>query len=131
MFDAINQTNAQLSKLGAPVQKFNALLVSHLEKFAQFQLEAVRSYSDLSLEQLRAALDVNDPADFKSYVSQQNKVATVVGKKLSADTETLLSLSKDFTAEIQKFAQDNVVTLNGLVPAKAAAPKKAPARKSA
>ena len=131
MFDAINQTNAQLSKLGAPVQKFNALLVSHLEKFAQFQLEAVRSYSDLSLEQLRAALDVNNPADLKSYVSQQNKVATVVGKKLSADTETLLSLSKDFTAEIQKFAQDNVVTLNGLVPAKAAAPKKAPARKSA
>lgn len=119
------------SKLAAPVRKFNALVVDHLEKFAQFQIEAARSYSDLSLEQLRAALTVKDAASLKRYVDEQGKVAEALGRKFSADAETLVGLSKDFTVEVQKLAQENVAGLTPSAVAEPAAPTRAPARKSA
>lgn len=125
--EIVTKTNEQVAKLAAPVKKFNALVLDHLEKFVQFQLEAAKSYSDLGLEQLRAALDVKDAESLQTYVSGQQKVVEVVGKKLSSDAETLATLSKDFTVEVQKLAQENVAVL---VPAKAEA-KKPAARRSA
>lgn len=129
MFEEIfEKTNAQLNDLLAPAKKFNALVVDNFEKLAQFQLDAVRSYTDLGLEQLRAALEVSDAASLQAYVSNQQKVAETVGKKLTADAETLANLSKSFTVEVQKLAQENVTNLAQFAQAKAkAAAKTAPA----
>jgi phasin family protein len=134
MFEEMFQkTNVQFGELFAPARKFNALVVDNLEKVTKFQLEALRSYADLGIEQLRGALEVNDAQSLQAYVSNQQKVAETVSKKLSSDAETFAALSKDFTVEVQKLAQENVTSLTQFAQnkAKAAAPKAAPARKTA
>ena len=135
MFENIfEKTNVQFAELLGPARKFNALVLDNLEKVANFQLEAARSYTGLGIEQLRSALEVSDAQSLQAYVASQQKAAEAVSKKLSSDAETLAALSKDFTVEVQKLAQENVTSLAQFAQnkaAKAAAPKAAPARKTA
>ena len=134
--EILDKANAQFAELLNPAKKFNSLVVENLEKLASFQLDAAKSYSDLGLQQLRAALEVSDAASLQAYVSNQQKVAETVGKKLTEDANTLAALSKDFGAEVQKLAQENVTVLSQFAQTKvkavapAAAPKAA-ARKTA
>lgn len=109
--EMFEKANAQFGEAMAPARKFNALLLDNMEKLANFQLEAVRSYTDLSLSQLRSALEISDAQSLQAYVSNQSKVAETFGQKLAEDANTLASLSKDFGAEVQKLAQENVTVL--------------------
>lgn len=126
--DFFKQTNVDFDRFVAPVRKFNALVVDHAEKLAQFQLEAAQSYTSLSLENLRSALEIKQPQDLQQYVGRQQAVAETVGKKLSDDANALAGLNKGFVEQMQKLAQENATSLNGSSKAPA---KKAPARKSA
>ena len=127
--ELFGKSTAQLEDLIAPARKFQGLVVDHFTKLADFQLNALRSYTDLGLEQLRAVKNVDDAKSFQDYVSSQSKVAKTVGDKVTQDVNTLAALSKDFTAEVQKLAQDNVATFGQA--AKPVAPKAAPAKPAA
>lgn len=119
--DLFTKSTAQLASLTAPAKKLNALAVDNFEKLAQFQLENAKAYTDLSVEQLRAALDVNDAKSLQAFVSNQQKVAKTVGEKLTADAQTLAALGKQFATEVQKLAQENVATFANAAQAKKAA----------
>ena len=127
--ELFGKSTAQLEDLITPARKFQGLVVDHFTKLADFQLDALRSYTDLGLEQLRAVKNVDDAKSFQDYVSGQSKVAKTVGDKVTKDVNTLAALSKDFTAEIQKLVQDNVATFGQAV--KPAAPKAAAAKPAA
>lgn len=119
MFDEIiNKTNAQLASLTAPAKKLNSLALANFEKLAQFNLENAKAYTDLSIEQLRSALEVNDAKSLQAYVGAQQKVATSVGEKIAKDAAVLADLSKQFAAEVQKLAQEQVAVFSSLVPQK-------------
>lgn len=120
--DILNQAAEQLNKLTAPAKQLNALVVDHIEKLAQFQLDAAKSYAGVGITQLRSALEISDAQTLQSYLQDQAKVAEAVSKKLAADAEALAKLNQQLTAEVQKLAQQSAATLN--VAAK-------PARKSA
>jgi len=114
-FDQILSTsNERFASLFAPAKKFNTLAVSNLEKLAQFHLDAAKTYADLSIEQLRAALQVTDVKSLQEFVSNQQKVAKTIGEKLSQDAATLADLNKQFAAEVQKLAQEQVAALSPL-----------------
>lgn len=114
-------TTAQLTALTAPVKKFNALAVDNLEKLARLQLDTVKSYTDLSLTQLRAALDVSDVQSLQAYVSNQQETAKVVSEKLAKDAAVYGDLAKQFATEVQKLAQEQVQGFSGLAQTKKAA----------
>ncbi len=127
--ELFGKSTAQLEDLIAPARKFQGLVVDHFTKLADFQLDALRAYTDLGLEQLRAVKNVGDAKSFQDYVSSQSKVAKTVGDKVTKDVNTLAALNKDFTAEVQKLAQENVAKFGQA--AKPAAPKAAAAKPAA
>jgi len=121
---------AQLEDLMVPARKFQGLLVDHFGKLADFQMDALRAYTDMGLEQLRAVKNIDDAKSFQDYIAGQSKVAKTLSEKLSQDVNTLTALSKDFGAEVQKLAQENTVALGQAGKSKAAAtpaPQKATA----
>ncbi|WP_193222310.1 phasin family protein [Alkalilimnicola sp. S0819] len=128
--DLFNNGTAQFENLFAPARKFNSALVDHLEKLTRFQLETAKSYADMSVEQLRAALEVNDVDSLQAYVSKQSGVASTLSKKLGEDANTLAGLGKDFAQELQQLTQENVSVFAEAAQPKKAAPRAA-ARKSA
>lgn len=107
----VAQFNNQFGNVLAPAQKFNALVVANVEKLVQFQLAAVETYSQIGLQQLRAALEVRDPQSLQAYVSNQQQVAKVVGEKLANDAKALAGLGQAFGAEVQQLVKENVALL--------------------
>ena len=123
--DIFAQAAEQFTKLSAPAKQLNSLVVAHIEKLAQFQLEAAKAYTDTGIGQLRSALDVNDAKSLQDYVANQQKVAEAVAAKLKADAEALVQLNQGFAGQVQKLAQEGVAT------ATAATAAAKPARKTA
>ncbi|MEX0730398.1 MAG: phasin family protein [Aquisalimonadaceae bacterium] len=101
-------TGNQFETWVAPARKLNSLIVEHLAKVSEFQMEAARAYSDLSVEQLRAMTKINDAKSLQDFVSNQSKLVKTLSEKVSQDTNTLAGFGKDLTAELQKLAQENV-----------------------
>lgn len=120
-FEDLFKTNAQFATLTAQAKKFNALALSNLEKLTQLQLDNAKSYTDLGLNQLRAALEVNDAQSLQAYVSNQQQLAKSVGEKIAKDASVYGDLAKQFATEVQKLAQEQAQSLSGLVQPKKAA----------
>lgn len=106
--DFFSNSGAQFENWTAPARKLNSLIVNHLAKVSEFQLEAAKSYTDLSVEQLRSMTSVSDPKSFQDFVSSQSKVAKTLAERVNRDASTLAGFGKDLTAELQKLAQENV-----------------------
>ncbi|MCC5810152.1 MAG: TIGR01841 family phasin [Ectothiorhodospiraceae bacterium] len=110
--DIIKQANSQLEQFIAPSRKVSGLYVDYFAKLTAYNLEAAKAYSDLSVEQLRSLSKVSDVKSLQSFVDSQTKTAKTISEKLSQDANTLAGLGKDFSAELQKVAQENVTTLS-------------------
>ncbi|MCP1675077.1 phasin family protein [Natronocella acetinitrilica] len=113
MYDAMFKNfGADFQTAFVPMQKFNALVIDQLAKVAEFQLAAAKTYSEMGVEQLRAVAGIQDAKSLQAFVESQNKVAKTLSEKLNQDVNTLAGLGKDFTAELQKLAQENVSAAN-------------------
>lgn len=117
--ELMQQWTGRTQQAFAPARNFAGLTVDHMEKLANFQLEATRAYFDLGVEQMRGALAVNDTKSFRDYVGRQRNVATAVGRKLTDDAETLAAFGRDYAEETGKLAQANVTNLRSAATPKA------------
>lgn len=103
------QYNEQVEKVFVgPARTYASLVLDHADKLFAAQFEAVKSYSDFSFGQVRAALDIKDSKGFEAYVKGQQKVAEDFGKKVKGDAEKVAALGQDFVEQAQKLAQENV-----------------------
>jgi len=91
-----------------PFQAYAKLVVDHVEKLTAAQYEAAKAFTDVSLKQARAALEIRDQAGVQSYVESQQKVAKDLGERLQGDAQKIVSLNKDFAASAQKLVEGNV-----------------------
>jgi len=110
-----NKSGFQIENFTAPARKLNSLMVEHLAKVSEFQMEAAKSYADLSVEQMRAMTEITDAKSLQDFVSNQSRVAKVLGEKVTEDVNTLTGFGKDLTAELQKLTQENVETASKVV----------------
>ena len=110
MYDAMfKNSGVDFQNLFAPAQRLNTLLVDQVAKVTAFQLDAVKSYSDMGLEQMRAVAGIQDAKSLEQFIQNQNRVVKTLGEKLNQDASTFAGFGKDFTAELQKLAQESVV----------------------
>ena len=114
MFNEIfGKTNTQFDSAMAAGKQFNSLAVNAIEKLTAFQLERGRDYTELALEQMRAALDIKSPSDLQSYLSSRQQVVQDLGKKLQNDAKVLSELGSNVSVEAQKLAREQ---LTGFAP---------------
>lgn len=106
--DLFGNVNQQFTEVLGPARRFNLLLLEGAEKLADLNLKSARAYGDLALQQWRAATEVADMESLRSYLSEQGKVVETVSQRLTEDANRLVNISRDFSTELQKLAQDNV-----------------------
>ncbi len=104
----IDTMNEQALKLMAPMKEFNQLAVAKAEKLAHLQLASLQDYSDMSIAQLRAALEVSDTESLQAYVAKQSEFIKHLGEKLAADARAVAELSKEFGEEAQQLGKKSV-----------------------
>ena len=104
----INQANEQFQSLfGEPARAFAELTVNHMESVVQTQVEASRALSDLSMKQVRSALEVKDPKDVQSFFQGQQEFLKAMSEQVRGDAEKLVELNRKFAEEAQKLGQES------------------------
>lgn len=117
MYDEIfNKSFANADQLVEPVVKANKLAVTNIEKLVSFQMNAMQTYVDMGLEQLKAAAEVNSPQTFQSFWSKQVEMSNVLRQKVLDDTKALVDLGNGMKDEFTKLAEDNVKEVSQAAP---------------
>ncbi|MFD2189507.1 phasin family protein [Pistricoccus aurantiacus] len=91
-----------------PARAYANMMLDYTEKLANAQQEALRVYSELGFQQARAALQVKNAEDLRSYVEEQQKAAKEAGEQMKTDAEKVVSISKDFMQQSQELTQDSM-----------------------
>ena len=107
----IDQATQQFeSMFFGPARAYAALSLDYAEKLLNTQYEAVKAYSDVSMSQARAMLDIKDAEGLRTYVEGQQKVAKELSERVKGDAEKVVALNQDFVQKGQKLAEENIQT---------------------
>ncbi|MCP5209087.1 MAG: phasin family protein [Hahellaceae bacterium] len=85
-----------------PLTKINQLLVANMQKVAEFQMDAMKSYAELTMKQFKELAEVRDLESLKNYGSGQTESASSIGKKIMEDLKTLGEMGSEFKNEVEK-----------------------------
>lgn len=109
--ELFSNVNAPFGQFLAPARKFNSLMIENAGKVAEFQINAVRSYTDIGLKQFRDTLRVNDVEGFRRLVASQNEASRTLTAKFLADAQALANFGQDFGKEVQKLLAEDVASV--------------------
>lgn len=105
-FDQVTQQFE--SMFFGPARAYAAMSLDYTEKLMAAQFDAAKAYSDLGLNQARAALNVKDAEGLRSYVEGQQKVAKDVGERVKADAEKVVAMNQEVAQQAQKLTEESV-----------------------
>ncbi len=78
------------------IQKINQQASATVEKLAAHRIESLKAYSDLAVNQIKAAAEVKDFEDLQTLISKQSDVLVAYGEWLMSDIRTTAQLGMDF-----------------------------------
>lgn len=99
MMDAFN---AQTRQMFEPMRKINSLMLNNMEKMTQYQLEAMKRYSQMGTERLRSASDVEDAEGLRDFGAQQAAMMNELSQQMQEDARVMSEMSLEFKAEMEK-----------------------------
>ncbi|WP_181919520.1 phasin family protein [Alkalilimnicola ehrlichii] len=95
--DAVMMPMRQWGDMMTPMRQFGSLMIDSMERFSDYQLEIVQSYTLYTMRQLREAMEVHDARSLREYLANQSRATEELGRKLAEDTQQLMSISQDVT----------------------------------
>lgn len=93
------------SILPNPWVKTNKLFADNLEKMLKFQMNALKSYLDIGLNQMRAAAEITDMHSFQDFCKRQAQIAQTVQYKMLNDVKALSDMNAGFKSEMDTLNQ--------------------------
>ncbi|MDR5875659.1 phasin family protein [Halomonas sp. CUBES01] len=99
MMDAFN---AQTRQMFEPMRKINSLMLNNMEKMTQYQLEAMKRYSQMGTERIRSATDVEDAESLRDFGAQQAAMMNELSQQMQEDARVMSEMSLEFKAEMEK-----------------------------
>lgn len=103
--EAFKSFSDQTEKTITPFIKFNRLVAKNIEQLTDFQLNSVRTYSDLCISQIKAAAEIKDPTSLASFNSNQLATFAKISEQISEDSKKLQDIAQEFRDEF-----DNLVS---------------------
>ncbi|MCT7358537.1 MAG: phasin family protein [Thalassobium sp.] len=102
----LNAFAEQAKTMYAPMAKFNSLFVDNMEKMTEFQLNAIKSYADMGLEQMKKAADVKDAESMRSFTATQAETASALNKKVMDDAKAFSDMAMEFKTQIEGIMEE-------------------------
>lgn len=102
----MNAFTEQTKNIYSPMRKINALLVENMEKMTDFQLEALKSYSNMGLTQMKQATAIKDADGVREYSTSQAELLGSLGKKILEDAKTMADMSMEFKTQVEKIMEE-------------------------
>lgn len=101
----------QTEKSLEPYLKFNKLVTKNVEVLTELQLNAMRTYSEMGLTQMKAACEIKDVTSLTAFNSQQLSVLTKLSQQMMDDSNKLQSVAKEFKDDVEQMTSENLKTV--------------------
>lgn len=101
----------QTEKTLEPYMKFNKLVTKNVEVLTELQLNAMRTYSEMGITQMKAASEIKDVTSLTAFNSQQLSVLTKLSQQMMDDSNKLQSIAKEFKEDVEKMTSENLKTV--------------------
>ncbi len=88
-----------------PLIKANKLFIENLEKMLVFQMNSMKSYFDIGINQLRAAAEISDLESLQDFCARQAEIAQTVQRKLLNDARIMADMAARFKTEMDSLTQ--------------------------
>jgi len=98
----VESLTTQAKSLYGPMGKINALMIANVEKIAEFQLGAVKSYAELAMKQVKQVSEVRDIEGLKDFGTTQSEMASELGEKVMEDMKALGEIGMEFKAGVDE-----------------------------
>ncbi|WP_420591323.1 phasin family protein [Bacterioplanoides sp.] len=102
----LNAFAEQAKTMYAPMSKFNSLFVDNMEKMTEFQLNAIKSYADMGVEQMKQASEIKDAESMQAFTTAQAEAASSLNKKIMDDAKALSDMAMDFKAQVEGIMEE-------------------------
>ena len=96
----------QTKNMYAPMRKLNALMVENMEKMTDFQIEALKSYSKMGVNQMKNATEVKDAESVRDFTATQAELMSTLSKKVLEDAKSMADMSMEFKQEVEKIVEE-------------------------
>ncbi|MCP1674057.1 phasin family protein [Natronocella acetinitrilica] len=106
--ELFSKTTDQMQQLMAPARKMQEVMVEHVARLADFQMDSMKQYSEMTIGQLRSLQDVKSPEDFQQLMSGQSELLKGFTEQMSTDISELTKLQRDLSEELQKLSQESM-----------------------
>lgn len=102
----INAFAEQAKSMYSPLTKLNSLMIENIEKMTAFQLNSIKSYADMSIDQMKKSTDIKDADSLRTFSSAQTEVAATVNKKIMEDAKSLADIANEFKSQMETVWKD-------------------------
>ncbi|MCW4149371.1 phasin family protein [Halomonas sp. 18H] len=98
MMDSFNQ---QAREFFTPMRKLNSLMLDNMERVTQYQLEAMKRYSQMGTSTLRDATDISDAEQARDFGTRQVEMMTELSNQMLADVRAMSEMSQRMKSEME------------------------------
>ncbi|MBM97304.1 MAG: phasin family protein [Oceanospirillaceae bacterium] len=102
----VNAFTEQAKTMYAPMTKFNSLFVENMEKMTDFQLNAIKSYAEMGLDQMKKASEIKDAESMQSFTAAQAEAASALNKKIMDDAKVFSDMAMDFKTKVESIVEE-------------------------
>lgn len=109
MNDKLFETfTAQTKMFFSPLKQINQAFASQLDKLSEFQIESIRSYSEIGLSRLKSAIEMEDMQTAQEFAKGEMDFMNNINQKLLDDAKTLTDIGNEFKAEVDELLQQGL-----------------------
>lgn len=102
----LNAFTEQTKTMYAPMTKFNSLFVENMEKMTDFQLNAIKSYAEMGLDQMKKASEIQDAEGMRTFTAAQAEATSALNKKIMEDAKTFSDMAMDFKTQVEAIMEE-------------------------
>ena len=108
--DIFKSMTDQTEKQFEPYFKFNKLIAKNVEVMTELQMNAMKTYTDMGLAQMKAVTDIKDVNGLAAFNSQQLAVLSQLSQQMMSDSNKFQAAAKEFKDDVETLTTENLNT---------------------
>lgn len=109
MNDKLFETFSDQTKLFfGPLKQINQTFVSQIEKLSDFQIESIKSYSEIGLKRLKSAIEMEDMQTVQEFAKSEMDFMNNINQKVLDDAKKLADIGNEFKSEVEVLLKENL-----------------------
>ena len=102
----LNAFTEQAKTMYAPLAKFNSLFVENMEKMTDFQLNAIKTYAEMGMDQMKKAAEIKDADSMRTFTAAQAEAASALNKKIMEDAKAFSDMAMEFKTQVETIMEE-------------------------